>query len=546
MERQLRRQVPPELLPSFEQLPWVLELHAAKEIGHLAAPGAGALAADQLARLEHIIRALSRRDTLRELFGQILDALVLWTGVERGLLLLTAPGGALRIRAARGLVSGDLTADQRALSMTLARRALARREPVVAVDARGELPELSESVHALNLRSVLAAPLLARGEALGVVYLDDRDRRAAFGEAERAWVRLLASVAAIAIAEARDQLALRRAAQRAERAATRLERELRAERGKPPSAERAHPELVGSSPAMTQLIERIRKVAETELPVLILGESGSGKELVARAIHQDSPRAARALVVENCAAVPETLLESTLFGHVRGAFTGADRARPGLFELADGGTLFLDEVGEMSLGMQAKLLRVLESGEVRAVGSSRTQRVDVRVIAATHRDLVARVREGSFREDLLYRLDVLSLRVPPLRERKQDIRELAAHFIARSPSAARLSPAALRLLEAYPWPGNVRQLENELLRALVLGGDPLTPEHFSAELSEQRAPDSDTPNPTLKEAMTRLQRRLLEEALTAAHGNQSEAARRLGVSRYGLQKMLRRLEAEDG
>ncbi len=548
VERQLRRKVPAELLPSFELLPWVTELRAAGELGHLATSGAGALAADQLARLEQIIRSLSRRDSLRDLFGQILDALVLWAGVERGLLLLTAPGGALRIRAARGLVSGDLTTDQRALSMTLARRALARREPVVAVDAQGELPELSESVHALNLRSVLAAPLLARGEALGVVYLDDRDRRAAFGEAERAWVRLLASVAAIAIAEARDQLALRRAARRAERAATRLERELRAERRKPPN-ERAHPELVGSSPAMTQLIERIRKVAETELPVLILGESGTGKELVARAIHQDSARAPRALVVENCAAIPETLLESALFGHVRGAFTGADRARPGLFELANGGTLFLDEVGEMSLGMQAKLLRVLESGEVRAVGSSRTEHVDVRIIAATHRDLAARVREGSFREDLRYRLEVLSLNVPPLRERKEDIRELVAHFIARHPTArgapARLSPAALRLLEAYPWPGNVRQLENELLRALVLGGDPLTAEHFSAELSQRREPGSEVPNPTLKEAVTRLQRRLLEEALTATHGNQSEAARQLGVSRYGLQKMLRRLETED-
>lgn len=541
--REALHNIPQEYQDAARQLPW-LARGASTEAG--ADPNQVELAAAQLAKLEQTIRSLGERASLRTLLNQVLDALVLWTGVERGLLLLRAPEGRLKVRAARNLSREDLTPDQHELSMSLAKRALSAREPVVAVDALGELPEHTESVHALNLRSVLAVPLIARGEVLGVVYLDDRERRGAFGQQELAWVRLLGSVAAIAIAEARDQLWLRRAARRAERAAARLSQALSTEHRQLLAAKlelgaRAHPEIIGDSPALRELLRLVSKVASTDLPVLILGASGTGKELIARAIHADSPRAELAFVAENCAAVPETLLESTLFGHVRGAFTGADRGRVGLFELADGGTLFLDEIGEMSLGMQAKLLRVLERGEVRPVGANKTKRVSVRTVAATHRDLPALVKTGEFREDLYYRLEVFTLRVPSLAERKTDIRLLTEHFIRQHSAAGtrpRLTTSALSALEQFSWPGNVRQLENEVRRALVLCDGDLRPEHFSREVAEPNG----APTLDLKQATERVERRLLAEALEQTHGNQTRAAKLLGVSRFGLQKMLKRLD----
>src|SRR5690606_11442747 len=291
---------------------------------------------------------------------QVVDALVLWTGVERGLLLLRAPGDKLRPRAARNLLRADLTGPQLELSQSLARRALAQGEPVVAVDASGDLPEVHESVHALKLRSVLAVPLVARGEALGVVYLDDRVRRGAFGARELAWVRLVATLAAVAIADARDRIRLRRAGRRARRAEARratllarreaeldvAERELaRTREGR--DTRHRYDEIVGQSEPIRALLKLVDRVADSDVPVLIAGESGSGKELVACAIHRNGARAGRPFVAENCGAIPESLLESTLFGHVRGAFTGAARPRAGLFEVADRGTLFLDEIGEM-------------------------------------------------------------------------------------------------------------------------------------------------------------------------------------------------------
>lgn len=539
----LLRWIPEEYVSLANELPWIRRLGSFFD---LEGSGHDVLAGAQLLKLEQLVRGLGVRGNLRALLNQVLDALVLWTGVERGLLLLTAPGGKLQVRAARNLSREDLSADQRQLSMTLAKRAASARQPVVAVDALGELPELTESVHALNLRSVLAVPLIARGEVLGVVYLDDRDRRGAFGEAELAWVRLLGSVASIAIAEARDQLWLRRSARQAERAKRRLELALQVEHqelvlAKRQLGYRAHPEIVGESPAMLELLRVLDKVAETALPVLVLGESGTGKELIARAVHQASERQKRAFVAENCAAVPESLLESTLFGHVKGAFTGADKNRVGLFELADAGSLFLDEIGEMSLSMQAKLLRVLERGEVRPVGAASTRRVDVRIIAATHRDLRELVRVGSFREDLFYRLDGFSLKIPPLRERPGDIRLLCERFLSTSQaSAPKLSAAALRILEEYPWPGNVRQLQNELMRACVLSDGVLRPEHFSQELRHQ-ASEAEI-GLDLKRALELLERRLVSEALDRTAGNQTRAAKLLGVSRYGLQKMLKRLE----
>jgi serine/threonine-protein kinase PknK len=354
--RALRDGTPPDYRPCLASVSWARI--SSVEMGEVA------FAPAQVAQLEAIVRALSTRDRLQPLLQQVLDTMIRWTGGDRGLLLLRAPDGRLVPRAARNLAGHDLSGDQLALSQTIARRALEARDAVVATDAFSTLGDVHASVHALKLRSVLALPLIARGEGLGVVYLDDRVRKGAFGPRELAWVRVVASQAAMAIADARDAVLLRRAVRRAERARARLESMLQ-EREAELDVTRTqlelardgretryrYDEIAGRSEPMRDLLRLLDRVTASDVPVLIVGESGTGKELVARAMHMNGPRARRAFVSENCASVPETLLESTLFGHVRGAFTGASSTRAGLFDIADGGTLFLDEIGEMSLAM---------------------------------------------------------------------------------------------------------------------------------------------------------------------------------------------------
>jgi serine/threonine-protein kinase PknK len=515
-----------------------------------------AFAPAQVAQLEAIVRALSARDRLRPLLQQVLDTMILWTGVERGLLLLRAPDGRLVARAARNLAGHDLTGAQLALSQTIARRAIEAGDAVVATDAFSTLGDIHASVHALRLRSVLALPLVARGEALGVVYLDDRVRKGAFGPRELAWVRVVASQAAMAIADARDTVLLRRAVRRAERANARLERMLR-ERDAELDVTRTqlelardgretrfrYDEIAGRSEPMRDLLRLLDRVTASDVPVLIVGESGTGKELVARAMHMNGLRARRAFVSENCASVPETLLESTLFGHVKGAFTGASTTRAGLFDIADGGSLFLDEIGEMSLAMQAKLLRVLQDGEVRAVGGERVRTVNVRIIAATHRDLDAMVSAGKFREDLFYRLNVITLRVPALRERNEDIPLLVEHFVRKHAGdrAVKVTRSAMSKLASFSWPGNVRQLENEVRRALVLGDGSIDVGELSTDVVRGGPSASRGAGVDLRSRVDALESELVAEALAKTRGNQTRAAQLLGVSRFGLQKMMIRL-----
>jgi transcriptional regulator with GAF, ATPase, and Fis domain/tetratricopeptide (TPR) repeat protein len=547
--RALREGTPEELRPSLRAIAWV------------RAPSLGgsdvSFAPAQVAQLEAIVRALSVRDRLRPLLEQVLDTLILWTGVERGLLLLRAPNGRLIPRAARNLARRDLTGEQLALSHTIAARALALGDVVVATDALSTLGDAHASIHHLKLRSVLALPLVARGEGLGVVYLDDRGRKGAFGPRELAWVRVVASQAALAIADARDAVLLRRAVRRAERARGRLESALQ-KREEELDVTRTqlelardgaetrfrYDEIAGRSEPMRELLHLVDKVTASDVPVLVIGESGTGKELVARAMHANGRRGRRAFVSENCASVPETLLESTLFGHLKGAFTGASAARAGLFDVADGGTLFLDEIGEMSMAMQAKLLRVLQDGKVRPVGGERERAVDVRVVAATHRDLAAMVASGTFREDLFYRLNVISLRVPPLRERADDIPPLVDHFVRKhAPGrAVKITRAAMAKIVAFSWPGNVRQLENEVRRALVLGEGAIDVAELSAEVARGGGGSARGAGLDLRARVDLLETELVIEALAKTRGNQTRAAQLLGVSRFGLQKMMKRLK----
>jgi two-component system response regulator HydG len=308
--------------------------------------------------------------------------------------------------------------------------------------------------------------------------------------------------------------------------------------------------LIGESLAMRRLVAQVDAVARSAANVLVTGESGTGKELVARRLHAQGLRRDRPFVAVNCASFPDTLLEAELFGHERGAFTGAHRAREGRFQAAHTGVLFLDEVGELSPSAQAKLLRVLEVGTFEPLGSSRSQRVDVRVVSATHRDLRARIREGRFREDLYYRLKVVHVMLPPLRERLEDLPLLVSHFLRRHAPhrpGLGLSASAWALLRSYRFPGNVRELDNAIQHAVaVCTSDPVQAEHLPLDLgaglepTDLLAPVGDERDKTLAEATAAFERRYLLRALRATGGARAMAAERLGISRKSLWEKLRR------
>ena len=308
--------------------------------------------------------------------------------------------------------------------------------------------------------------------------------------------------------------------------------------------------IIGKSQPMKELIDMLAMVAPSEATALITGESGTGKELIAKSIHYNSGRKERPLVIVNCAAITETLLESELFGHEKGAFTGADRRREGRFMQANKGTIFLDEIGEMSQAMQAKLLRVIQEREIQRVGSEETIQVDVRILAATNRDLQEDVSSGKFREDLYYRLNVVTLRVPPLRERQDDIPVLAQYFLGQYSEKNRkrikgFTPLSMDMLLKYDWPGNVRELENAVERAVILGpGDYMTEKELPLSITKAypHAEDVDWPTRVRKQpqSLDEVEREAVLAALEASGGNKSETARVLGITRKTLHKKLQK------
>ena len=309
--------------------------------------------------------------------------------------------------------------------------------------------------------------------------------------------------------------------------------------------------LTGTSPKFVECLKMVGRVSGTDLPVLITGESGTGKEVVARAIHQRSKRADHRFVTVNCGAIPTELIESELFGHARGSFTGADRERVGLWEEATGGTLFLDEITETSSLFQVKLLRALQEGEIRRVGSNRTVKVDVRVVAASNRDIEAQVENGGFRQDLMYRLNAVTIDLPPLRERQEDIGLLAEHFarkvIKPGAPAPRFSPQALTVLQKYDWPGNIRELENAVLRAVSLSDDIIYPEHLPPRILSKREP-SEKPKvmgtsgsaETAWRTLAEMEQDYIEEVLAYAGGNKQAASRILNIDRKTLSRIVNR------
>ncbi len=406
---------------------------------------------------------------LPQLLAQVMDHIFKAIKADRGfIMLLDKATGELTPVAIHKKEKDD---EEMAISRTIIREVLEKRRALLTSDAMSDLRFKDKaSVRLYNIRSAMCVPLLCGEEILGVISVDTKASVNLFSEDDLKLLTAIGTQAGMAIENLR------------------LQEELRRENRSLREALTLKHNIVGESPKVKEVLQFISKVAPTDATILLRGESGTGKELVARAIHYNSPRRDKPIVCINCAALTETLLESELFGHEKGAFTGATSRRIGRFELADGGTIFLDEIGEIPPPTQVKLLRVLEQQEFERVGGAKTIKVNVRILAATNKDLEKAIKEGKFREDLYYRLKVIQLELPPLRERKKDIPVLAGHFLkVYSQEAGRkipeLSPEALNLLLNYPWPGNVRELKNTMERAIVLGkGGTILPEHLPTEI----------------------------------------------------------------
>ncbi|MCP4677230.1 MAG: GAF domain-containing protein [Deltaproteobacteria bacterium] len=526
--------------------------------GDWDAPLSSRVSSEGWERLFRINARLNSEQRVGRLLELIMDTAIEITGAERGFLLIVNHKGELKVRCARNIDQESLTPGEQSFSGSVAVRAFELGEPVLTTDAQeDERFQSMLSVVNLNLRYVAAVPLQVKGKTTGTIYLDSRNS-GRFDEGRLRLLCALADQAAIALTNARLTQENRRRQRRIERLNSRLASRLESREGEleqvQDELDRRTDELVprskyegivARSRVMGDVFKLLDRVVDSDLPVVIEGESGTGKELIARALHFNGPRKRRPFVAENCAAIPETLLESVLFGHTRGAFTGAIRDSRGLFVGADGGTLFLDEVSAMPPAMQVKLLRVLQDGVVRPVGGNKTVRVDVRIAVASNTDLGAMVKAGTFREDLFYRLNVMCLRLPPLRNRTEDIPLLIEHFARKhgGEHPPRISKEALEALMDYPWPGNVRQLENEVMRAIVLCDETVEIDHLSEEIVSGVSQMSESiMDLNMNNQVERLKRRLISLALKRTGGNQTAAATILGLSRYGLQKMIARLK----
>ncbi len=483
------------------------------------------IAARGLPALLKASRLISTAGTEEELARRMIELAFEVSRADRGAFLLSSGSGD-EISAVFGRGRSAEAATPVIVSRTVVSRVLREREAILANEVlRDEGLSGIESLIASPVHALAAVPV-GLPRPFGVLYVDASDPSVAFAEGELRLLQALADMAAAAVERLRA-----RAWEEGERRETLA--------GAPISA------LVGESPAMKRVEQFLARVSGSDATVLLLGESGTGKELAAQALHRNSPRASRPFVAVNCAALSEMLLESELFGHERGAFTGAIALKRGKLEVADGGTVFLDEVAELSPVLQAKLLRVLEQREFERVGGTRSIHVDIRLLAATNRDLAEAIAAGKFREDLYHRLNVVALTMPPLRERPEDIPLLASYFAARharklNKSTPGFSPAARACLLRYDWPGNVRELSNAIERAVVLGGDVIGTEDLPESVLEAGQAGGEALD-GYHAAVQETKKRVIRKAVEEAGGNYTEAARRLGVHPNYLHRLIRNL-----
>jgi Nif-specific regulatory protein len=483
----------------------------------------------ELSLLYDISRTLDRSLDLRQVVGPVLEAMADRMGMQRGTLtLLDRETGELAIETAYGLSEEQRRRGRYRLGEGITGRVVKTGLPAVIPKISDEPLFLDKTGARKNLTrsdiSFICVPIRVGSESIGAL---SADRLFAEGVSLSEDVRLLTIIASMIGQAVKLRRAIREERQRLEEENLRLKDELR-DRFRPGN-------IIGNSKAMQGVYDLIASVAGSDATVLLRGESGTGKELVAHAIHYASPRADRPFVKVNIAALPETVVESELFGHEKGAFTGAIARRKGRFELAHTGTLFLDEIGDLSPSTQVRLLRVLQEREFERVGGSETVRVDVRVIAATNRDLDAMVESGAFRRDLFYRLEVFPIRIPPLRERREDILLLADHFVGQYAAAnrkkvKRISTPAIDMLMAYHWPGNVRELENVIERAVLLSTDEVIHGFHLPPTLQTADASGTTPPGDLQGRLDALEREMILEALKASRGNMSRAAVALGLT----------------
>jgi transcriptional regulator with GAF, ATPase, and Fis domain len=477
-----------------------------------------------MVRLSEFNRRLLEIRSVPEQIDALLDAVIEATDAAKGFIILLQDGEP-RVASARNVDGTDIPDGVRHLSDSILHQVVSTKKPLIVSDALNDtLFRGSESVMNLKLCSVMCAPLMAQGQLLGLIYVGNDNVVSLFEQSSLDLLTIFAGQASLILQNALllDQLSLDK---------KRVEEAL---------DDKRFGDIIGSCGSIRDVMDKVDKVAGADVSVLITGETGTGKELIAREVHRRSRRKDGPFVVVNCGAIPENLMESELFGHVRGSFTGAVATRTGKFQQASGGTLFLDEIGEMPMNLQVKLLRALQEKVVTKVGSGEPEKVDIRVLAATNRDLEVEIQKQGFREDLYYRLNVVNLHLPPLRERGDDVVVIAKWLLAKytkeyDSKVKGFTPGALAAMKKYDWPGNIRQLENRIKKALVLADKTLIgPEDLDL------FPEALQPVQPLTEAREEFTRRYILEVLERNNGNRTKTARDLGVDPRTIFRYLER------
>ncbi|MCP4446212.1 MAG: GAF domain-containing protein [Myxococcales bacterium] len=482
---------------------------------------------DSYEKIHDFSARLMQKHDLGDLLEELMDAVVEITGADKGFLILTE-GETFDIKVARNLKQENIADAVSQLSDSIIAKVVRSKKPLMISDAMNDDAFAgAKSVMQLKLTSVICVPLLEGGKLLGLIYVGNDSIASLFAADTMRALTVFSAQASLIISNALLLNTLK------------IDKQVLSER----LESIRFGEIIGTSKTMTDVFRKVEKVAGTDISVLITGETGTGKELIAAELHRRSPRAKKPFIVINSGAIPENLLESELFGHVRGAFTGASSNKLGKFQAAHEGTLFLDEIGEMPLALQVKLLRAIQEKVVARVGDTRPEKVDIRILAATHRDLEVEIKEGRFREDLYYRLNVVNLKLPPLRDRGEDVIVIARYLLSRyskefETKVKGFSPNAAVGIRKHNWPGNIREMENRLKKAIVLSdGNFIGPDDLG--LTADALPDV----LPLTQAKEKFQRDYINEILALNNGNRTKTARDLGVD---PRTIFRHLEKEDG